>query len=149
MQLLAGGIAQGHFQCAQAPHPFGGRHVGEILGFAQHAPAGVAVGCGPYRLGAGRPLGQHHVGRFDEGNGRVDLGGRLFQGSSLIDGGGADAQQQIAIAQQPGKGTEQFPRGNLGVDLRQHEVTDVEIDGLGRLSNPIRAEDKTPVRTLG
>lgn len=47
------------------------------------------------------------------------------------------------------KGTEQFPRGNLAVDLRQYSATDVEIDGLGRLSNPIRAEDKTPVRPLG
>ena len=37
-------------------------------------------------------------------------------------------------------GTEKFPKGNLGVDLRQFSVTDVEIDGLGRLSNPIAAE---------
>ena len=40
------------------------------------------------------------------------------------------------------KGNEQFPRGNLGVDLRQFAVTDVEIDGLCRLSNPIDAESK-------
>jgi 2-keto-4-pentenoate hydratase/2-oxohepta-3-ene-1,7-dioic acid hydratase in catechol pathway len=38
------------------------------------------------------------------------------------------------------KGTEKFPKGNLGVDLRQFSVTDVEIDGLGRLRNPIDAE---------
>jgi 2-keto-4-pentenoate hydratase/2-oxohepta-3-ene-1,7-dioic acid hydratase in catechol pathway len=38
------------------------------------------------------------------------------------------------------KGTERFPRGNLGIDLRDHEVTDVEVDGLGRLSNPIDAD---------
>jgi 2-keto-4-pentenoate hydratase/2-oxohepta-3-ene-1,7-dioic acid hydratase in catechol pathway len=38
------------------------------------------------------------------------------------------------------KGNDKFPKGNLGVDLRQHSVTDVEIDGLGRLSNPIDAE---------
>ncbi len=38
------------------------------------------------------------------------------------------------------KGTENHPRGNLGVDLREYSVTDVEIDGLGRLSNPIKAE---------
>lgn len=38
------------------------------------------------------------------------------------------------------KGTENHPKGNLGVDLRQYSVTDVEIDGLGRLSNPIKAE---------
>ncbi len=38
------------------------------------------------------------------------------------------------------KGNEKFPKGNLGVDLRQFSVTDVEIDGLGRLSNPIEAE---------
>jgi len=38
------------------------------------------------------------------------------------------------------KGTEKFPKGNLGVDLRHYSVTDVEIDGLGRLSNPIEAE---------
>ena len=38
------------------------------------------------------------------------------------------------------KGTDKFPKGNLGVDLRLFNVTDVEIDGLGRLSNPIDAE---------
>ena len=38
------------------------------------------------------------------------------------------------------KGTEKFPKGNLGVDLRHYSVTDVEIDGLGRLSNLIEAE---------
>lgn len=38
------------------------------------------------------------------------------------------------------KGTERFPRGNLGVDLREYSVTDVEVDGLCRLSNPIEAE---------
>lgn len=40
------------------------------------------------------------------------------------------------------KGNENFPKGNLGVDLRQYSVTDVEIDGLCRLSNPIEAESK-------
>ncbi len=38
------------------------------------------------------------------------------------------------------KGTDKFPKGNLGVDLREYSVTDVEIDGLGRMSNPIEAE---------
>jgi len=38
------------------------------------------------------------------------------------------------------KGTDKFPKGNLGVDLRLFDVTDVEIEGLGRLSNPIDAE---------
>ena len=38
------------------------------------------------------------------------------------------------------KGTEAYPRGNLGIDLRDHKVTDVDVDGLGRLSNPIDAE---------
>ena len=38
------------------------------------------------------------------------------------------------------KGNDDFPRGNLGVDLRGFSVTDVEIDGLCRLSNPIEAE---------
>jgi 2-keto-4-pentenoate hydratase/2-oxohepta-3-ene-1,7-dioic acid hydratase in catechol pathway len=38
------------------------------------------------------------------------------------------------------KGTGKFPKGNLGVDLRLFSVADVEIDGLGRLSNPIDAE---------
>ena len=38
------------------------------------------------------------------------------------------------------KGTDQFPSGNLGIDLRDHELTDVEVDGLCRLSNPIAAE---------
>ena len=37
-------------------------------------------------------------------------------------------------------GNDDFPRGNLGVDLRGFSVTDVEIDGLCRLSNPIEAE---------
>ena len=35
------------------------------------------------------------------------------------------------------KGTEKHPRGNIGTDLNQYSRTDVEIDGLGRLSNPI------------
>lgn len=35
------------------------------------------------------------------------------------------------------KGTDAFPNGNLGIDLRKYSVTDVEIDGLGYLSNPI------------
>jgi 2-keto-4-pentenoate hydratase/2-oxohepta-3-ene-1,7-dioic acid hydratase in catechol pathway len=38
------------------------------------------------------------------------------------------------------KGNDKFPRGNLGVDLREYSVTDVEIDGLCRLSNPIHTE---------
>lgn len=38
------------------------------------------------------------------------------------------------------KGNDKFPKGNLGVDLRGYSVTDVEIDGLGRLSNPIDAD---------
>lgn len=38
------------------------------------------------------------------------------------------------------KGTDKFPKGNLGVDLRLFSVTDVEIDGLGRLSNTIDAD---------
>lgn len=38
------------------------------------------------------------------------------------------------------KGTEKFPKGNLGVDLRQYSSTDVEIEGLGTLTNPIHAE---------
>ena len=38
------------------------------------------------------------------------------------------------------KGTDRFPSGNLGIDLREHKLTDVEIDGLCRLSNPIVAE---------
>ncbi len=38
------------------------------------------------------------------------------------------------------KGTQRFPQGNLGIDLREYSVTDVEIDGLCRLSNPIEAE---------
>jgi len=38
------------------------------------------------------------------------------------------------------KGTDDFPQGNIGVDLREYSVTDVEIDGLGRLSNSIEAE---------
>ena len=38
------------------------------------------------------------------------------------------------------KGNERFPKGNLGVDLRRFSVTDVEIDGLCRLSNRIEAE---------
>ena len=35
------------------------------------------------------------------------------------------------------KGTDTFPKGNIGIDLREYAVTDVEIDGLGYLSNPI------------
>lgn len=35
------------------------------------------------------------------------------------------------------EGTGAFPQGNLGIDLRDYKVTDVEIDGLGYLSNPI------------
>jgi 2-keto-4-pentenoate hydratase/2-oxohepta-3-ene-1,7-dioic acid hydratase in catechol pathway len=38
------------------------------------------------------------------------------------------------------KGTEAFPQGNLGIDLREHSSTDVEIAGLGRLSNRIEAD---------
>ncbi len=38
------------------------------------------------------------------------------------------------------KGTDKFPKGNIGVDLRMFSIADVEIDGLGRLSNPIDAE---------
>lgn len=38
------------------------------------------------------------------------------------------------------KGNDNFPSGNLGVDLRDFSVTDVEIDGLCRLSNTIDAE---------
>ena len=38
------------------------------------------------------------------------------------------------------KGTDKFPKGNLGVDLRLFDVTDVEIEGLGRMSNPIDAD---------
>ena len=38
------------------------------------------------------------------------------------------------------RGNERFPKGNLGVDLREHSVADVEIDGLCRLTNPIEAE---------
>ena len=38
------------------------------------------------------------------------------------------------------QGTDKFPQGNIGVDLRLFSITDVEIDGLGRLSNPIDAE---------
>jgi 2-keto-4-pentenoate hydratase/2-oxohepta-3-ene-1,7-dioic acid hydratase in catechol pathway len=38
------------------------------------------------------------------------------------------------------KGTDKFPKGNLGVDLRLFDVTDVEIEGLGRLSNPLDAD---------
>jgi 2-keto-4-pentenoate hydratase/2-oxohepta-3-ene-1,7-dioic acid hydratase in catechol pathway len=38
------------------------------------------------------------------------------------------------------RGTEEFPSGNLGIDLRAHETTDVEIDGLCRLRNPIEAD---------
>lgn len=38
------------------------------------------------------------------------------------------------------KGTDKFPKGNLGVDLRQYSYTDVEIDGLGKLTNTINAE---------
>jgi 2-keto-4-pentenoate hydratase/2-oxohepta-3-ene-1,7-dioic acid hydratase in catechol pathway len=38
------------------------------------------------------------------------------------------------------KGTDKYPRGNIGIDLRLYSHTDVEIDGLGRLCNPIDAE---------
>ena len=38
------------------------------------------------------------------------------------------------------KGTEKHPRGNIGSNLSDYKVTDVEIDGLGRLSNPIDSE---------
>lgn len=38
------------------------------------------------------------------------------------------------------KGTEKHPRGNLGVDMREYSVADIEIEGLGRLSNPIDAD---------
>lgn len=38
------------------------------------------------------------------------------------------------------KGTDRYPSGNLGIDLRDHRSTDVEVDGLCRLSNPIVAE---------
>ena len=38
------------------------------------------------------------------------------------------------------RGNDRFPSGNLGVDLREFGITDVEIDGLCRLSNPIEAE---------
>ncbi|MDA0681059.1 MAG: fumarylacetoacetate hydrolase family protein [Proteobacteria bacterium] len=38
------------------------------------------------------------------------------------------------------KGNDKFPEGNLGIDLRLYSITDVEIDGLGRLSNPIIAD---------
>jgi 2-keto-4-pentenoate hydratase/2-oxohepta-3-ene-1,7-dioic acid hydratase in catechol pathway len=38
------------------------------------------------------------------------------------------------------KGTEKHPKGNLGTNLSEYKVTDVEIDGLGRLSNPIDSE---------
>lgn len=38
------------------------------------------------------------------------------------------------------KGTEKFPKGNLGVDLRQFSSTDVVIEGLGTLTNTIQAE---------
>jgi 2-keto-4-pentenoate hydratase/2-oxohepta-3-ene-1,7-dioic acid hydratase in catechol pathway len=34
-------------------------------------------------------------------------------------------------------GTEKYPRGNLGVNLNEFSRCDVEIDGIGRLSNPI------------
>lgn len=38
------------------------------------------------------------------------------------------------------KGTDKHPKGNLGVDLRQYNYTDVEIEGLGKLTNTIKAE---------
>jgi 2-keto-4-pentenoate hydratase/2-oxohepta-3-ene-1,7-dioic acid hydratase in catechol pathway len=41
------------------------------------------------------------------------------------------------------KGTDAFPQGNLGIDLREYATTDVEIDGLGYLSNPIVDARKT------
>ena len=34
-------------------------------------------------------------------------------------------------------GTDKYPRGNLGVNLNEFSRCDVEIDGIGRLSNPI------------
>ena len=74
------------------------------------------------------------------------------QGGPEILGFVGGAEQVAALAQdlrhilEPGLVGRQAP---LGVDLRQYAVTDVEIDGLGRISNPIRAEDKTPVQPLG
>ena len=40
------------------------------------------------------------------------------------------------------KGTEKFPRGNIGTYLQEYhgKLTDVEIEGLGRLSNRINLE---------
>jgi 2-keto-4-pentenoate hydratase/2-oxohepta-3-ene-1,7-dioic acid hydratase in catechol pathway len=38
------------------------------------------------------------------------------------------------------KGTEKFPRGNLGVDMREFSTDEIEIEGLGRLRNTIDAE---------
>ena len=39
-----------------------------------------------------------------------------------------------------GRGTDAFPGGPPSVDLRQYAVTDVDVSGLCRLSNPIDAE---------
>jgi 2-keto-4-pentenoate hydratase/2-oxohepta-3-ene-1,7-dioic acid hydratase in catechol pathway len=38
------------------------------------------------------------------------------------------------------KGTEKYPRGNLGVDMRDFSDTEIEIEGLGRLRNTIDAD---------
>jgi 2-keto-4-pentenoate hydratase/2-oxohepta-3-ene-1,7-dioic acid hydratase in catechol pathway len=38
------------------------------------------------------------------------------------------------------KGNDKYPRGNLSVDMRQFSVSEIEIEGLGRLRNPIEAE---------
>ena len=38
------------------------------------------------------------------------------------------------------KGNDKYPRGNLSVDMRQFSVSEIEIDGLGKLRNPIEAE---------
>jgi 2-keto-4-pentenoate hydratase/2-oxohepta-3-ene-1,7-dioic acid hydratase in catechol pathway len=38
------------------------------------------------------------------------------------------------------KGNEKYPRGNLSVDMRQFSVSEIEIEGLGRLRNPIVAD---------
>ncbi len=38
------------------------------------------------------------------------------------------------------KGNDKYPRGNLSVDMRQFSVSEIEIEGLGRLRNPIDAD---------
>jgi 2-keto-4-pentenoate hydratase/2-oxohepta-3-ene-1,7-dioic acid hydratase in catechol pathway len=38
------------------------------------------------------------------------------------------------------KGTDKHPRGNLGVDMREYSSAEIEIEGLGRLCNPIDAD---------